>query len=144
MAVIKCKHCDETFGRRSRYNTHLKVLHNQNPYIELPKCPLCDRFFFYKSNATVHLKRVHKKAVKHIPSDDVKEFIVFEETINPSRFLFHIICTILFIVIFDLYSQHFFFNSFHKLQSQTGSFETRNYSNVAVKISKCACTISFG
>lgn len=81
---IKCEHCPQTFGRRSRYNTHIRKKHNPNPQIELPKCPLCNEFFRYKSNATVHLKRTHKDVLKNIPQERIKDMVVFEVTDNPA------------------------------------------------------------
>lgn len=82
---VVCKYCSTTFGRMTRYNTHLRTKHNFDPYVNLPKCPLCDKHFLYKSNATVHLKRTHKDSVKNISREEIKNMVTSERTVNPGK-----------------------------------------------------------
>lgn len=80
-----CEICNKSYGKRSRYRTHMRIKHNSSFYLTKPKCPICGLLFDYKSNATVHLKNLHSDDVKHMPADKVKELVVNEIIPNPGN-----------------------------------------------------------
>lgn len=94
---LQCKYCTETFGRKSRYNTHLTTKHNKFLLVKKSKCPFCEELFGYKSNATIHLKRTHKDFIKGVPIDKVKDLVSTITVLNPSKHFQTIIIIYLFI-----------------------------------------------